>query len=36
MRHYGGKPPFEYSEASLSRMLIIRIDIIGMTCKRSM
>lgn len=36
MRHYGGKPPFEYSEVSLSRMLIIRIDIIGMTCKRSM
>jgi hypothetical protein len=36
MIHYGGKPPFEYSEGSLNKMLIIRIDIFGMTCKRSM
>jgi len=36
MGHYGGKPPFEYSEASLAKMLVIRIDITSMTCKRSM
>lgn len=36
MEHYGGKAPFEYSEASLSKMLVVRIDISAMTCKRSM
>jgi len=36
MGHYGGKPPFEYSEASLAKILVIRIDITSMTCKRSM
>jgi hypothetical protein len=36
MRHYGGKPPFEYSQSSLGKMVVIRIDISSMTCKRSM
>jgi len=36
MLHYGGRPPFEYSEASLSKILVIRVDISSMTCKRSM
>lgn len=36
MLHYGGKPPFEYSESSLTKMLVIRVDIASMTCKRSM
>lgn len=36
LKHYGGKPPFDYTEPSLAKMLIIRIDILGMTCKRSM
>jgi len=36
MLHYGGKPPFEYSESSLAKMLVIRVDIASMTCKRSM
>lgn len=36
MRHYGGKELYEYSESSLSKMLLIRIDIVKMTCKRSM
>jgi len=36
MSHYGGKPPFEYSDGSLNKMLVIRIDILGMTCKRSL
>ncbi|MEM0449154.1 MAG: pyridoxamine 5'-phosphate oxidase family protein [Methanomassiliicoccales archaeon] len=35
MEHYGGRPPFEYSEALLSKTLVVRIDIISMTCKRS-
>jgi len=36
MQHYGGKPPLEYSQPSLSKMVVIRIDISSMTCKRSM
>jgi uncharacterized protein len=36
MLHYGGKPPFEYSEPSLSKIVVIRIDVSSMTCKRSM
>ncbi|HUL38661.1 MAG TPA: pyridoxamine 5'-phosphate oxidase family protein [Methanomassiliicoccales archaeon] len=36
MRHYGGKPPFEYGDASMAKMAVIRIDIATMTCKRSM
>ncbi|MDD1756781.1 MAG: pyridoxamine 5'-phosphate oxidase family protein [Methanomassiliicoccales archaeon] len=36
MSHYGGRPPFEYSETSLSKIVVIRIDISSMTCKRSM
>lgn len=36
MLHYGGKPPFEYTEPTLSKMVVIRIDITTMTCKRSM
>lgn len=36
MRHYGGRPPFEYSEQLLSKVLVVRIDITSMTCKRSM
>ena len=36
MVHYGGKPPFEYTEASVSKMVMIRIEIKSMTCKRSL
>jgi len=36
MLHYGGKPPFEYTDSSLAKMVVIRIDITTMTCKRSM
>jgi hypothetical protein len=36
VRHYGGRQPYEYSEASLSKMVMIRIDVKSMTCKRSM
>ncbi len=35
MAHYGALPPFEYSEAALSKMLVIRIAVRSMTCKRS-
>lgn len=35
MAHYGAVPPFEYSEAALSKMLVIRIAVRSMTCKRS-
>ena len=36
MAHYGAAPPFEYSEAALGKMLVIRITIRSMTCKRSL
>jgi hypothetical protein len=36
MAHYGAVPPFEYSEAALSKMLVIRIAVRSMTCKRSL
>jgi nitroimidazol reductase NimA-like FMN-containing flavoprotein (pyridoxamine 5'-phosphate oxidase superfamily) len=36
MLHYGGKPPFEYADSTLSKIVVIRIDITSMTCKRSM
>lgn len=36
MAHYGASPPFDYSEGALSKMLIIRIAVRSMTCKRSL
>ena len=36
MAHYGAAPPFEYSEGALSKMLIVRIGVRSMTCKRSL
>jgi hypothetical protein len=36
MTHYGAKAPFEYSEAALAKMIIIRIAVRSMTCKRSL
>ncbi len=36
MTHYGASPPFEYAEAALAKMLIIRIAVRSMTCKRSL
>jgi nitroimidazol reductase NimA-like FMN-containing flavoprotein (pyridoxamine 5'-phosphate oxidase superfamily) len=36
MTHYGAAPPFHYSEAALSKMLILRIAVRSMTCKRSL
>jgi uncharacterized protein len=36
MSHYGARPPFEYSQPTLSKIVVIRIDISSMTCKRSM
>ncbi len=36
MTHYGAAPPFDYSEAALAKMLILRIAVRSMTCKRSL
>ncbi|MDD1744153.1 MAG: pyridoxamine 5'-phosphate oxidase family protein [Methanomassiliicoccales archaeon] len=36
MAHYGAVAPFEYSESALAKMLIIRIAVRSMTCKRSL
>jgi uncharacterized protein len=36
MAHYGAAPPFEYSEAALGKMIVIRIKIRSMSCKRSL
>jgi nitroimidazol reductase NimA-like FMN-containing flavoprotein (pyridoxamine 5'-phosphate oxidase superfamily) len=36
MAHYGATPPFEYSEAALSKMLVLKIAVRSMTCKRSL
>ena len=36
MAHYGAAPPFDYSEAALAKMLVIRIAVRSMTCKRSL
>lgn len=35
MRHYGGGGPFHYDPASLDEMIVIRIDVEEMSCKRS-
>jgi len=36
MAHYGAVPPFEYSEVALAKMIILRIAVRSMTCKRSL
>ena len=36
MAHYGAAAPFEYSEAALAKMLVVRVAVRSMTCKRSL